>query len=160
MSYFSHAYRKSFVGSKATQASVPGVSAGVDDGFLLDAGLSTAVLADTLAPNALGVGTYGFFTPDTYVSVNAASPEVVAGKPLVFAAASLFTNDKIGPFHGGYKESNKSKMINPRFVHKFSKMTGSASEQSIWHVGNTNLNLNGIATLGAIVPGTGYTNGT
>lgn len=159
MSYFSHAYRKSFVGTKATQASAPGVSAGVDDGFLLDAGLSTAVLADTLAPNALGVGTYGFFTPDTYLSVNNASAAVIAGKPLVFAAASLFTNDMIGPFHGGYKESNKSKMINPRFVHKFSKMTGAASEQSIWHVGNTNLNLNSIATLGAIVPGTGYTNG-
>lgn len=156
MSYFNHAYRKSFVGTKATQASVPGVSKGVDDGFLLDAGVPTSALADTLAPNALGVGTYGFFNPNTYLSVNNASAEVVAGKPLVFAAAALFTNDKIGPFHGGYKESNKSKMINPRFVHKFTKMTGAASEQSIWHVGNTNWNLNSINTLGVLVPGTGY----
>ena len=159
MSYFNHAYRKSFVGKKATQAAVPGVSAGVDDGFLLDAGISTAQLANIAAPYTLGVGTYGFFNPDTYVSVNNASAEVIAGKPLVFAAASLFTDDKIGPFHGGYKESNKSKMINPRFVHKFSKMTGAASEQSIWHVGNTNWNLNSIATLGALTAGTGYTDG-
>lgn len=159
MSYFNHAYRKSFVGTKATQAS-SGTAKGVNNGFLLDAGVPTSALADTNAPFSLGVGTYGFFNPNTYLSVNNASPEVVAGKPLVFAAASLFQNDKIGPFHGGYKESNKSKMINPRFVHKFSKMTGSGPEQSIWHVGNTNYNANSIATLGAITAGSGYTNGT
>ena len=160
MSYFNHAYRKSFVGTKATQTAIVGTRNAVDDGFLLDSGVSTAALANTLAPNQLGVGTYGFFNPNTYLSVNNASAEVVAGKPLVFAASSLFTNDKIGPFHGGYKESNKSKMINPRFVHKFSKMTGSGPEQSIWHVGNTNYNSDSIATLGAITAGTGYTNGT
>jgi hypothetical protein len=160
MSYFNHAYRKSFVGTKATQAAVPGTSNAVDDGFLLDAGVPTSALANNLVPNTLGVGTYGFFNPNTYLSVNNASAEVVAGKPLVFAAAALFTNDKIGPFHGGYKESNKSKMINPRFVHKFSKMTGSGPEQSIWHLGNTNWNADAIATLGALTAGTGYTNGT
>ena len=156
MSYFNHAYRKSFVGTKATQANVPGTSNAVNNGFLLDAGVPTSALANAVAPNSLGVGTYRFFNPNTYVSVNNASAEVVAGKPLVFAAASLFTDDKIGPFHGGYKESNKSKMINPRFVHKFSKMTGAAPEQSIWHLGNTNWNSDSIATLGALVPGAGY----
>jgi hypothetical protein len=159
MSYFNHAYRKSFVGTKATQSG-SGTAKAVNNGFLLDAGVPTSALADTAAPYSLGVGTYGFFNPNTYLSVNNASAEVIAGKPLVFAAASLFQNDKIGPFHGGYKESNKSKMINPRFVHKFSKMTGAGSEQSIWHLGNTNWNANSIATLGAITAGTGYTNGT
>lgn len=160
MSYFNHAYRKSFVGTKATQAAVPGTKNAVNNGFLLDAGVPTSALANAVAPNTLGVGTYGFFNPNTYLSVNNASAEVVAGKPLVFAAASLFTNDKIGPFHGGYKESNKSKMINPRFVHKFSKMTGSGPEQSIWHLGNTNWNAHSIDTLGAITAGSGYTDGT
>jgi hypothetical protein len=159
MSYFNHAYRKSFVGTKATQAG-SGTAKAVNNGFLTDTGVPTSALADTAAPFALGVGTYGFFNPDTYLSVNAASAEVIAGKPLVFAAAALFTNDKIGPFHGGYKESNKSKMINPRFVHKFTKMTGAATEQSIWHLGNTNYNADAIATLGALTAGTGYTNGT
>lgn len=159
MSYFNHAYRKSFVGTKATQAG-SGTAKAVNNGFLTDAGVPTSALAETAAPYALGVGTYGFFNPDTYLSVNAASAEVIAGKPLVFAAASLFKDDKIGPFHGGYKESNKSKMINPRFVHKFTKMTGAATEQSIWHLGNTNWNADAIATLGALTGGTGYTNGT
>ena len=159
MSYFNHAYRKSFVGTKPTQAG-SGTAKAVNNGFLTEAGVPTSALADTLAPYSLGKGTYGFFNPDTYLSVNAASAEVIAGKPLVFAAAALFTNDKIGPFHGGYKESNKSKMINPRFVHKFTKMTGAATEQSIWHLGNTNYNADAIATLGALTAGTGYTNGT
>jgi hypothetical protein len=159
MSYFNHAYRKSFVGTKATQTAIPGTRNAVNNGFLLDAGVPTSALANAVAPNSLGVGTYGFFNPNTYLSVNNASAEVVAGKPLVFAAASLFTNDKIGPFHGGYKESNKSKMINPRFVHKFSKMTGAAPEQSIWHLGNTNWNSDSIATV-TFTAGTGYTNGT
>jgi hypothetical protein len=156
MSYFNHAYRKSFVGTKATQTASAGVRNAVDDGFLLTAGVPTSALANTLAPNQLGVGTYGFFNPNTYLSVNNSSAEVVAGKPLIFAAASLFTDDKIGPFHGGYKESNKSKMINPRFVHKFSKMTGAAPAQSIWHLGNTNWNANSIATLGSLTAGSGY----
>jgi hypothetical protein len=160
MSYFNHAYRKSFVGTKATQAAVPGTANGVNNGLLLDAGVPTSALANTAAPNSLGVGTYGFFDPATYLSVNNASAQVTQGRPLIFAASSLMQNDKIGPFHGGYKESNKSKMINPKFVHKFSKMTGSGPEQSIWHVGNTNYNLDSIATLTLVSGGTGYTNGT
>jgi hypothetical protein len=159
MSYFNHAYRKSFVGTKASQTFSAGVRQAVDNGFLTTANVPTSALADTAAPNQLGVGTYGFFNPNTYLSVTNASAEVIAGKPLVFAAASLFTDDKIGPFHGGYKESNKSKMINPRFVHKFSKMTGAAPEQSIWHLGNTNWNSDSIATV-TFTAGTGYTNGT
>lgn len=155
MSYFNHAYRKSFVGTKATQAG-SGTAKAVDNGFLTAAGVHTGALSDTAAPNSLGVGTFGFFNPDTYLSVNASSAEVIAGKPLVLAASALFANDKIGPFHGGYKESNKSKMINPRFVHKFSKMTGAAAEQSIWHTGNTNWNSFSIDTVGSLTAGSGY----
>ena len=160
MSYFNHAYRKSFLGTKATQTASAGVRAGVDDGLLLDAGIPSIQLSNTAAPYALGVGTFGFFNPNTYVSVNVSSSEVTDGKPLVLAASSLMQNDKIGPFHGGYKESNKSKMINPKFIHKFSKATGADAEQSIWHLGNTNLNANTVATVGTLVAGTGYTNGT
>jgi hypothetical protein len=160
MSYFNHAYRKSFVGTKASQTFSAGVRQAVDNGLLTTAGVPTSALADTAAPNQLGVGTYGFFDPNTYLSVNNASAQVTQGRPLVFAASSLMQNDKIGPFHGGYKESNKSKMINPRFVHKVFKATGSGAEQSIWHIGNTNYNLDSIATITLTSGGTGYANGT
>ena len=159
MSYFNHAYRKSFLGTKASQTAQAGVKAGVQKGFLLDAGIPSIELSNTAAPFQLGVGTFGFFDPNTYLSVNAASAAVTNGKPLVLAASSLMQNDKIGPFHGGYKESNKSKMINPKFVHKFSKSEGASPEQSIWHLGNTNWNANTVATVGTLVAGTGYTDG-
>jgi len=159
MSYFSHSFRKSFVGTKPTQTANASRKA-VNNGLLITNGLGTEVLGDSAAPNGLGVGTYGFFDPKTYKSVVVADAQVTNGRPLILAASALMQNDKIGPFHGGYKESNKSKMINPRFVTKWSKMTGAAPEQAVSHVGNTNLNLNGVATVGSLVAGAGYTAGT
>jgi hypothetical protein len=155
MSYFNHAYRKSFVGTKATQAAIVGTQNAVNVGLLTDANVPTSALGNAVAPNSLGVGTYGFFDPNTYLSVNNASAQVTQGRPLIFAASSLMQNDKIGPFHGGYKESNKSKMINPKFVHKVFKATGAGPEQSIWHLGNTNLNADSINTV-TFTAGTGY----
>jgi hypothetical protein len=155
MSYFNHAYRKSFVGTKATQAAIVGTQNAVNVGLLTDANVPTSALANAVAPNGLGVGTYGFFDPNTYLSVNNASAQVTQGRPLIFAASSLMQNDKIGPFHGGYKESNKSKMINPKFVHKVFKATGAGPEQSIWHLGNTNLNADSINTV-TFTAGSGY----
>lgn len=161
MSYFSNAYRKSFVGTKATQAASAGVANAVNNGLLTTTGIATSALSNTAAPNALGVGTYGFFNPATYLSVLASDTLVTTGKPLVFAGSSLYANDKIGPFHGGYKESNKSKMINPKYINKWAKMTGAAPEQAIYHVGNTNLNsFTATGSLGLTAGGTGYTNGT
>lgn len=159
MSYFSHSFRKSFVGTKPTQAGNANQKA-VNNGLLITNGLGTEVLGDSNAPNGLGVGTYGFFDPKTYKSVVVADAQVTDGRPLILAASALMKNDKIGPFHGGYKESNKSKMINPRYITKWSKMTAAAPEQAVSHVGNTNLNLNGAATFTITTAGAGYTNGT
>jgi len=159
MSYFSHSFRKSFVGTKPTQGG-SGTQKAVNNGLLIASGLGTEVLGDSAAPNGLGVGTYGFFDPKTYKSVVAADAQVTNGRPLILAASALMQNDKIGPFHGGYKESNKSKMINPRYITKWSKMTGAAAEQAVSHIGNTNLNLNGVATVTITTAGAGYTNGT
>jgi len=164
MSYFSHSFRKSFVGTKPTQALVlpPAVGAqkAVNNGLLITSGLGTEVLGDAAAPNGLGVGTYGFFDPKTYKSVVVADAQVQDGRPLILAASALMQNDKIGPFHGGYKESNKSKKINPRYISKWSKMTAAAPEQAVSHIGNTNMNLNGAATFTITNAGAGYTSGT
>jgi hypothetical protein len=158
MSYFSNAYRKSFVGTKATQAGSASATA-VDDGFIMASGIATSSLSITASPNTLGPGTYGFFDPATYLSVLASSTLVTTGKPLILAGSSLYANDKIGPFHGGYKESNKSKMINPKYINKWARMQGAGAEQAIYHVGNTNLNSSTAATITLTAGGTGYTNG-
>ena len=156
MSYFSNAYRKSFVGTKATQAFSNNIANAVTNGLLMTSGIATSALSNTAAPNTLGPGTYGFFDPATYLSVLAGSGLVTGGKPLVFAGSSLYANDKLGPFHGGYKESNKSKMINPKYINKWAKMTGAAPEQAIYHVGNTNLNTFGVQA-GTVSGGSLYT---
>lgn len=157
--YFAHAYPKMFVGTKATQASVPATSAGVNNGLLIDAGVHSVQLKNQNAPYALGLGTYGFFNPQTNLSVNAASAEVTTGQALELRSASVFPNDKIGPFHGGYAESTKSKLINPKFVSKFYKVEDAAPEQAIWHIGNTNFQT--AFTLRFTAPcGAGYTPGT
>lgn len=158
MSYFSHAFQKAYVGTKATQGSVPGTQNAVNDGMLITAGVSTVALKNAGAPNGLGVGTYGFFTKDSYLSVTAASAQVTSGQSLILAGASLMLNDKIGPFHGGYQESNKSKMINPKLVVDFYKMEAAAPEQSVWHLGDTNFQDG--TTLSFVGPcGSGYTDG-
>ena len=158
MSYFANGFMKAFVGTKGTQANNPGTANGTNNGLLIVAGVQTAALTNAGAPNALGLGTYGFFNKDTYLSVVAASPEVTTGQSLILAGASLMPNDKIGPFHGGYAESNKSKMINPRLVSKFYKMTDAIPEQSIWHVGVTNFQTG--TTLTFVSPcGSGYADG-
>ena len=158
MSYFSHSFRKSFLGNGGTQSG--GSVVDTDTGLVIQPGIPTSQLGDAGTGSELGPGFYAFVNPKTYVSVTAVSAEVTDGRPLILAGAALYDNDKIGPFHGGYKESNKSKMINPRYITKWSKMTGAAAEQAVSHVGNTNLNLNGVATVGSLVAGTGYTNGT
>jgi hypothetical protein len=156
MSHFNSAFRKSFLGTKVTQTTSAGVRKSVNEGFLTEAGVHSRYLSSTAAPYGLGVGTFGFFNKDTYLSVVAGGPEVTAAAPLVLASSAIFPKDKIGPFHGGYNESNKSKVINPRYISKFVKMTAAAPEQAIVHVGNTNY----VTGISILTPGSNLTNGT
>lgn len=158
MSYFNHAFNKAFVGTLPTQADNPGTAHGVTDGLLMVAGVSTSELGNTAAPASLGLGAYGFFTNNTYLSVVAASAEVTSGQPLILAGAAVRSVDNIGPFHGGYAESNKSKYINPKLVSRFYRMDDAVPEQSIWHVGVTNFQTG--TTLAFVSPcGSGYADG-
>jgi hypothetical protein len=154
MSYFAHAFSKAFVGTKGDQVAGPGLN-GVGNGLLLDASVPTSELGN--AAN-LGLGTYGFFNKDNYLSVNTASAEVASGQSLILAGASIMPNDKIGPFHGGYAESNKSKYINPKLVTNFYKMSDAVPEQAIVHIGDTNFQ-GGTTVTGTFPCGSGYTDG-
>lgn len=138
MSYFNHAFNKFFLGTKATQANSPGVSAEIDEGFLMDNGIHTVELSKTAAPYALGPGTFGFFDKETWLSVQNSD---LAGQnccPLVLASSSLLGADKVGPFHGGYQESNKSKYIVPSLISRFYRVDPCTPQPSIVHIGNTN----------------------
>lgn len=89
MAYFPHAYRKVMIAG------------------------SVETVADVHS-SALAAGEIAVLDKD-YKSIAAATnPE--AGKIYYFAQGSYHTVDKIGPFHGGYQESVKSKGINPRYI--------------------------------------------
>ena len=53
----------------------------------------------------------------------------------IIAAASLLQNDKVGPFHGGYRETSKSKMINPKYVQAIYQVNCCPAHSNIIGVG-------------------------
>jgi hypothetical protein len=162
MAYFNHAFSKVFLGTQTSGAAPLNPNPNLVDGFLITAGLPTSVLGNIdaiTAANNYGPGSYGLFNAKTYLSVDASG--VTGCCPLILASASLLANDKIGPFHGGYKESNKSKLINPKFIRNFYRVDQCIPQQSIVSIGNTPFTaVEGIATLAAFVAGTEtYVNG-
>lgn len=123
MSYFSHAFQKSFVGVNALAPMGQGYTA-----------LNQGVLGTT--GNILAAGQFAFVNPKDWK----VQPTTFSGNgccPLILASGSLFKKDKIGPFHGGYLESNKSKEINPKYVSKFYFAPACAPSQNVIHVGYT-----------------------
>jgi len=123
MSYFNHAFQKSFVGVNAASPSTQGYTA-----------LNQGVLGTT--GNILATGQFAFVNPKDWK----VQPTTFSGTgccPLILASGSLFANDKIGPFHGGYKESNKSKEINPKYVSKFYFAPACDAQSNVIHVGYT-----------------------
>ena len=117
MSYFNHAFRKTFVGT---------------NGFT---GLNQGQLGTT--GNIFEGGYFGFVNPKTWqvVATDAGSSQGCCN--LILAAGSIYQNDKIGPFHGGYTESNKSKEINPKYVNKFYRVDPCLPQNEVLHIGNT-----------------------
>jgi len=97
MAYFNHAFIKTFV-------------------------VKDADLAAGTATSALGAGVVGLVDGADWETVAVAGggavPAVTAGQLAYLVEGSFYTKDTIGnnPGHGGYKESVKSKGINPRYI--------------------------------------------
>lgn len=114
MSYFNHAFRKTFVGT---------------EGFVntLSGKLGTP-------GNILNGGEFAFVDAKNWNFLET-PPERCCN--LVLAGGSIYQNDKIGPFHGGYKETNKSKEINGRYVSRFYRVDPCELQNNVIHIGNT-----------------------
>jgi len=114
MSYFNHAFQKTFVGT---------------NGFV-------NTLSGKLGSpgNILTGGQFAFVDAKTW-TLQTAAPGGCC--PLVLAAGSIYQRDKIGPFHGGYLETNKSKVINPKYVSKFYRVDPCLPQNEVVHLGNT-----------------------
>jgi len=107
--YFNHAFKKSFLGVASSGS------------------ISWRTSGNT---SQLTAGQIGLFDAKTNVALSQ-----VSSKPFILAQGSYFTNDKIGPYHGGYKESVKSKVINPKYISKVFTTCANTPVQQIISVG-------------------------
>ena len=113
MSYFNHAFKKTFVGT---------------NGFVETAGVNSA---------NVDPAQFTFVNPQTWVSPDLTA--ITTATPLVLVAGSFHSRDKIGPFAGGYTESIKSKTINPKYVSSVYRVNPNSAKPNQITVGNADL---------------------
>jgi len=165
MAYFNHAFQKAFLATGATQTSVAiakmdgtTISTSTNFGYVTTDGVPTYGLNQlkALAASETANGYIGIFSPSTNLTItpNSCCNAYIAG-------SAIYANDKIGPLAGGYQETNKSKMINPKYVSKYYSVAPCSPQNNVIHVGSTYWTAGGGAlTVDTLVAGTGYDNGT
>mgnify|MGYP003111196148 FL=1 len=115
MSYFNHAFKKTMLGSLDFTEKAKGL-------------LGTT-------NNVLAKGEFAFVDKNWNIVDKDSAPTDCC--PLTLVSGSLYGKDKVGPHHGGYAESNKSKVINPRYVHKFYRIDDCAAQNHVVAIGYT-----------------------
>ena len=146
MAYFNHAFKKSFLATGATQAgtliTLPDgttVAATTSEGYLTSVGIPTYGLNQLSAQGtttATTDGYIGWFDPKSNLSIDIAPATPVCCNAYL-AGSAIYSNDKIGPLTGGYQETNKSKMVNPKYVSRFYSVDPCAPQNNVIHVGST-----------------------
>lgn len=95
-------------------------------------------------------GYIGIFDPKTNLTI---TPENCCN--VYLAGSAIFANDKIGPLAGGYIETNKSKMINPKYVSRYYTVAPCEPQNNVIHVGSTYWTAGGgLLTVNTTVTGT------
>jgi hypothetical protein len=165
MAYFNHAFQKAFLATGATQTSVAiakmdgtTISTSTNFGYVTTDGVPTYGLNQlkALAASETANGYIGIFDPKTNLTI---TPDSCCNAYL--AGSAIYANDKIGPLAGGYQETNKSKMINPKYVSKYYSVAPCSPQNNVIHVGSTYWTAGGgTLTVDTLVAGTGYANGT
>ena len=111
--YFPNAFRKSFLPASTT-------------------------LATTGTTASLTAGQIGFFDAKSYAALGSTAQAA----PFIIAQGSYFAKDKIGPVHGGYQESVKSKVINPKYISRLIKVTSDVAQNQIVSVDPSTCTIN------------------
>ena len=170
MAYFNHAFQKLFL---ATCEDLSGVPVRDLDGNVISVTTSGA-LVDTVGVPSIGLNQLskiqkdaGNFKTSGYVGIfDTKTHKTIEPSdccPIYIAGSAIYANDKIGPFHGGYQETNKSKVINPKYVSRLYFQEACSATNEVLHIGATPYTIGGsILTLDgtSLVGGTGYPNGT
>ena len=167
MAYFNHAFKKSFLATGPTQLAFPvtlpdgsTVSANTSEGYVTTAGMPTYGLNQLSASSvttATTDGYIGWFDPKTNESLDINDEGFAPCCNLFLAGSAIYTNDKIGPLTGGYQETNKSKMVNPKYVSRFYSVEPCEPQNNVIHVGSTYWTAGGGVLIGSITTfGAGY----
>jgi hypothetical protein len=167
MAYFNHAFTKSFLATGPTQIAFPvtlpdgsTVGANTSEGYLNVLGVPTYglnQLSASAATTATTDGYIGWFNPKTNLSVEINGEEFTPCCNLYLAGSAIYSNDKIGPLAGGYQETNKSKMVNPKYVSRFYSVDPCEPQNNVIHVGSTYWTAGGgVLTETILVNGSGY----
>ena len=146
MAYFNHAFRKTFLATgvsldtDVTLLDGTVANAVTTGGVLETDGLPTYVLNSLSAFAETNNSTYesgyvGIFASGSQLSVQQAELDSCCN--VFIAGSAIYNNDKIGPFAGGYTETNKSKVINPKYVSRFYSVDACEPQNEIVHVGST-----------------------
>ena len=164
MAYFNHAFQKAFLATGSTQTSVAvtkmdgsTVTTSTNFGYVTTDGVPTYGLNQlkALAPSETANGYIGIFDPKTNLTI---TPDSCCNAYI--AGSAIYANDKIGPLAGGYQETNKYKMINPKYVSKYYSVAPCAPQNNVIHVGSSYWTAGGgVLTVDTLVAGTGYTTG-
>ena len=161
MAYFNHAFQKAFLGTGATRTGVAidrlgttPISTSTQFGYVTTDGVPTYGLNQlkSSAASEYANGYFGIFSPSTNLTITPSSCCNV-----YLAGSAIYDNDKIGPLTGGYQETNKSKMINPKYVSRFYSGAPCSPQNNVIHVGSTYWTAGGGVTSGSITTaGVGY----
>ena len=164
MAYFNHAFQKAFLATGETQTSYDvtfpdgsTIATTTAGGYVTTNGVPTYGLNQLKANAALTqpaseTGYIGIFDPKTNLTI---TPTDCCN--VYLAGSAIFANDKIGPLAGGYIETNKSKMINPKYVSRYYTVAPCEPQNNVIHVGSTYWTAGGGAlTETLLAAGTGY----
>ena len=151
MAYFNHAFKKTFIATKKSQAEqnvgIPGTGnqAAIESGILTSTGVGVWELKQGKVDDGfnLGPGVTGFFDSKSNESIKIGANTDCC--PFYIAAASIKLKDKQGPFHGGYQESNKSKIVNPKYMRKAWMVDHNEATRAVLEIGGTPDNISGNA---------------
>jgi len=123
-------------------------------------GLNVLSAAQEAINGSYASGYFGLFDPKFNTLYSITNQEGTNCCPLYFAGSAIYANDKIGPFAGGYTETNKSKVVNPRYVSRFYSVEPCAPQNEVLHVGSTYWTAGGgIDSVAVNAGGTTYTDG-
>jgi hypothetical protein len=144
MAYFNHAFNKLFLGTGESynDLQLPVGLVSTNEGYVnTEHSIPTYGLNQLhdYAKNDAGYYKSGYFGVFYSTGANANKSWTATDNccSIYFAGSAIYSSDKIGPFAGGYQETNKSKMVNPKYVSRFYRVDPCQPSNNVINIGHT-----------------------